>query len=255
MTTEKTEQIGDLDRQILELQEKRRGMVDVSAPKDIEVTAVIAVYNAWMWLGRTLFCLELGAQSIPLDVVLCDNSSTDPCKDILPGPGFANWIESRKGRLNEVEVLASVPQMMEDEGGTPDNPVRKPFKNAKQRGARNYDFMLTKLTRHVKTPYILYVDSDVGMPSGAVGAMLQEMKANENLAMLGIRYDQEVNLDHVQMGCTMARTDLMKSVVGQFDSREKGCPCRDATRKLVEGGYDVKYLDGWVARHFKKEMP
>ena len=147
--------VAKLDSQIVELQKQRREMTLVDAPREVEVTCVLAVYNAFMWFGRAIFCLEIGAQSIPLDLIICDNSSTDPCKDILKGDGFRNWIEGHgpsglKSRgFEEVEILNPVPQMVNDEKG--------PITDPKRRAYRNMDFMWTKLTRHVKTEFILYV--------------------------------------------------------------------------------------------------
>jgi len=141
------------------------------------------------------------------------------------------------------------------EFGTPDHPIQRPFKNSTARKMHNIDFMMTKLTKHVQTPFIFYLDADVGAPSGCLAAMLQKMKERPNLAMLGIRYTWHSNMDHIQLGCNLARTDVMKKIVDQFDSRQRGCPCRDATMKLKEAGYEVEHFEGWVARHFKHENP
>jgi len=246
--------VGEIDKQIADLQRQKRQMTTVQSKKEVEVTVVMAAYNAWRWLARSIFCIELGAQALPVDLIICDNTSTDPTGDILAGDGFKRWIEKRRG-ISEVEILDPIPQLEYEESGTPNNPIRKPFRSVEARRSRNLDFMWTKLTRHVKTPFILYLDADVGMPSGCIATMVQKLKEREKLAVVGVRYTWEAPLDHVQFGCTMAKTKLIKQIVDQFDSRKSGCPCRYATRQLKAAGYDVEHLDGWVARHFKHETP
>lgn len=207
----------------------------------VEVTVAIPAYNCWRTLGDVLFALEQGAQSIPMKLLICDNGSTDVTGDIVASPRFAKWLKE-VCHFPDVTVLEPTPH-------TDKEYLTERVLNNQEAKLLNVQFQRAKLAVFCDTPYIWYVDADVLAPVGAGRTLLDALKADEKLAALGILYDWKV--DHVQWGCTMCRTPVMKALKW----RAEGCECRYATRLLREAGYKVEYLppEQWTARHRKHE--
>jgi len=209
-----------------------------------EVTCVIPFYRAWLTLPRVLFRLEKGAQDVPMDLVICDNSSDDPIRDAVYGPRFAPYMQARGFR--RVTVLDPVPQTgpqdFERLEGKPCGPTEAAY--------RNMIFMWSKLLLSVETEFVLFVDADVEMPVGGVRLLLERMKADPKLGELGLQYDWDV--DHVEQGCTMARRVVFKDMPWRLD----GCPCRFVTRWLRAHGWKAEHVDPRAMRatHLKNEM-
>ncbi len=225
-------------REYLALEAKRP--VITSSP--VLVTAVVPVRDMFMTLGRTLYRLAPGAQSIPIDVILVDGGSTDPCRDILSGKPDAKivpWLEEKLG-LHKVTVLEPViPIDRHFDTGEPLDPYE--FKN------RNVEWLEKKLVLEVKTKYVLFVDADVEIPVDCVRHMLDllELEGDDPAkapdgrltAMTGILYDWSA--DHVKLGCALARMSVMKD----FDFRsDAGCPCRWTNQELKRLGWKVSYV-------------
>ena len=93
----------------------------------------------------------------------------------------------------------------------------------------------------------LGVDADVCIPAGGVRTLLEMLKANEKVGIVGIGYDPKV--DHVQHGCALIRTDLAQ----KFTLTEKSCMCRQFCAQTEEMGYEVRHVPAMSARHMKHE--
>lgn len=218
-------------------------MVDQDSPKTrlpTEVTCVIPVYNSFLSLPRVLYHLEPGAQSTPISLLICDNTSQDPFGVLLSESNrhFISWLVSRG--FTAAQILPAVTRVTQRPDGTPMAPQE--IINT------NLETVWKKLTMAVTTPYILYVDADVLLPTGAVRMLLETIKSDLDLAMLGCQY--EVVTDHVKMGATICRTEVMRET--QWESI--GCPCRFITKYLKSQGYKVEHLPGVYATHLKREV-
>lgn len=208
----------------------------------VEVTCVIPIYNAFRTLPRVLFHLEPGAQSVPMKIMLCDNSSEDPLGIILSDGAerFQKWLVGREHGFADAEILPSVPRRTTNQDGVK--------MSALETMNTNIEFLSRKLMVAVDTPYVLYVDADVLMPVGSVRLLLEAIKADPKLAMLGCQYEAET--DHVKMGSTMCRTDVMKTV----SWNSMGCICRYVSKYLKSQGYRVEHLPGVYSTHLKREI-
>jgi len=232
-------QIAVMEQQLAELKASTQSEALPITEFPVEVTCVIPTFNVWFTLGRVLRALEMGAQSMPMKLILCDNGSTDPTADILAGKKIVSWLKAHA--FVDPQVLPPVPHVVT-------GPNQQVVRGQAQKNV-NMEFMRKKLTMAVDTPYILYVDADVEMPVGGVCDLLNALKSDEKLALAGILYDRKV--DHIQMGCTMGRSEVMK----ELDWSSEGCSCRWATRKLRSMGWKVEYLDPEriTARHLRHE--
>lgn len=237
------ERIGALEteKRELVLVDQANADGDAGDRMPVEVTCVMSVWNDFMNLPRVLFSLEKGAQSIPMNLILVDNQSTDPCRAILAWPDLPKWLK-QKGFV-DVRVLGVVPRTTQMQDGSP---IRNPqaVRNI------NLEFLKKKLTMAVQTEFVLYQDSDVLMPTGGVRDMLEALREDPGLALVGILY--EPFSDHVKTGCTMGRTEVLREV----DWNSDGCTCRYLTKLLRSRGHKVRHLDpGHItARHLKREV-
>jgi hypothetical protein len=203
------------------------------------VTAVMPVRDMFLTLGRALSRLAPGAQSVPIDLIVVDGGSDDPCADVLSGvhtAKFVTWCESTLG-LHQVTVL---PPVVPITHGLKGGKMLTPADLKEQ----NIGSLETMLTREVKTKYTLYVDADVEIPVDCVRVMLDVMELEEcgpagaqKTAMVGVLYDWSA--DHVKFGCALARTEVMREI--SF-SPETGCPCRLANDEVKRLGWKVSYL-------------
>ena len=218
---------------------------DAPTPKQstmpCEVTACIPAYNAICTLGLTLWSLEWGAQSIPLRVILAENGSWD---------GTQAWLRD----------------MAREDQGQPDSPTRKhwlvkfagiqvievphtdQYPPGFPQAMENMVECLRQMWPLVETPYLLTVDADVQAPSGSLRTMLEALKQDEKLGMVGIIYEREV--DHVKHGLAMLQTEIAL----QIDLVAGQCPCSHMHKQVEEMGYKVRYLSPLSARHMKREL-
>jgi len=227
------------------IEKKRREYLEAEARKPqvtstpVLVTAIMPVRNMFLTLGRSISRLAPGAQSVPIDLVVVDGGSDDPCADVLSGTPqakFVDWCEHTLGIHKATVLVPVIPITRNFETGEPLTPYE--IKN------RNIEWLEKKLTLEVKTKYVLYVDADVEIPVDCVRIMLDVLELEEGkpkgfqkTAMTGVLYDWSA--DHVKFGCALARMEVMKD----FDFRsDAGCPCRWSNQELRRRGWKVSYL-------------
>jgi hypothetical protein len=107
---------------------------------------------------------------------------------------------------------------------------------------------LRKMWPLVETPYLLTVDADVDAPHGGVRTMLETLKSDSEIGMVGIMYERAA--DHVKHGLAMLRTELAQKIAlvpGE-------CPCSHMHKQVEEMGHKVVYLSPLSARHRKYEQ-
>lgn len=213
-------------KEYFELESQKRDIVR----EPVQVTAVLPVKDAFVTLGRVLMRLAPGAQSVPMNVILVDNESEDPSRDVLSGDVGSALVPWMKGMgFQDVRVLGRVIARTRTKDGEP--LTAYDIKN------KNIEHLTKKLTMEVKTKYTLYVDADVEAPVDCVRQMVEVMEAREKMGLIGVLYDWVT--DHVKLGCTLARTALMRDI--DFSS-EKGCPCRTMTVEAKRRGYETAHL-------------
>ena len=187
---------------------------------DTEVTALIPV-GPWGldYLWTVLRSLELGAQSVPIRVTL---AVAEKARAELAALEAA--VEWRK-RFARFSLLPTI----------------------RDAGAKWPNILAAReaLAQSAGTPFALFVDHDVRVPAGAVAAMLAELKADSALGAVGVPYSP--SCDHVQLGCTMFRTELLQRMRWVVD----GCDCRAAMQDVVDAGYEVRRLEGYAACHLR----
>jgi len=104
----------------------------------------------------------------------------------------------------------------------------------------------------VQTPYLLMVDADVEAPRGAVRTMLETLKQDEEIGMVGIQYD--LATDHVKHGMAMLSTTLALDLVQRLEMKPPyTCMCSQLTRMVRESNKKAVNLSPLSARHMKLE--
>ena len=104
------------------------------------------------------------------------------------------------------------------------------------------------ISQRVKTEYMMFVDSDVLLPSLIVGRLMIEIK-KPDMGMIGVRY--EPLADHVKMGAAILKTEYAKQ------SRWKAvpkCECSHLKDELEEKGLRVEYHKDFQALHLKNYL-
>jgi hypothetical protein len=192
------------------------------AAQDVEVTILTPCRDAWKFLARSLYYLEGGAQSLPMAWHTANQGSTDMTKMVLEALG------KEVPSIKEYKFIGDI----KDHGDL----------------MRNMCHVRNALADSVETEYALFVDADVCLPIGAARTMLDEMKRDPMLGILGIQYLPETT--HVKAGCMMCRTSLLK----QFKWYVDGCECNWMNKEAIRLGYRVEHLKGWVARNLKMEQ-
>ena len=201
-----------------------------------EVTACITVWNGLCTLGHTLFSLEKGAQSVPLRLILAENGSDDGTQLVLRDMAKdsvtrAHWL--RRG-FRDIGVV--------------EEPQHEEFPGRFPREYVNIKACFEKMFALVETPYLLTVDADVEVPRGSLRTMLELLKGDDTLGMVGIIYEFETT--HVKHGLAMMRTELAKKVRLRADA----CMCSQLDRQIRDMGFSVKHLSPLSARHVKLEQ-
>ena len=195
----------------------------------VDVTICVPVFNAITTLGRALWSVSKHNQTIPANLVLADNGSTDPGADVLVGQKIVQWCEKTLG-FKQVTVLSPTPQT------THDTKSGKALQGQARKNV-NVEFIRKKLSVAVSTPLMMYLDADVEAPYDALRLLKEKLDSDEQTALVGILYVDKV--DHVQAGCTMGRTTIIQDV----NWHSMGCSCRWLTKYLTEQGHKVEYLD------------
>ena len=206
-----------------------------------EVTVCIPVFNAVKTLGWTLHALEPCAQSVPLNLIIAENGSTDgtQCwvRDMIqPSVTLKHWSQF----FSQIMVV-EVPQ---NEEYPVENRAREVF---------NIRECLRAMIAKVQTPFVLTVDADVEAPRGAVRTMLETLKQDREVGLVGIQYDLET--DHVKQGMAMMRTELARDVIGRLKMKPPyECMCGQTTRMVRETNLKAVNLSPLSARHAKLEV-
>ncbi len=208
----------------------------MATPKVTEITAVMAVYNSWMTMGRVLRALARAAQSVPLQLLLCENEGTDPSVDIC-----------QSERLGPTLIELGIP----DHRVLPQMPQARSLL-PEHRKMANMCLMWALFLIEVKTPYMLWLDLDVLIPSRGLHQMLQGMLSNPRLGAYGIDYPVEAGSqkmhDHLPQGCTLYRVEAMQEAA---PIRSRGCPCQWIDTKLIELGWEVRKVPMVTAEHIE----
>jgi hypothetical protein len=208
---------------------------------EVEVTACIPVFNAFKTFGYTLHALEPGAQSVPLDLIIAENGSEDGVQCMirdLRGPSVTTRYWSQFFRQI---MVVEVPQNEE-----------YPVENW-ARGAYNVRECFRTMFPKVQTPYVLTVDADVEAPRGAVRTMLEVLKRDSEIALVGIQY--QTSVDHVKHGMAMMATPLAASMATRLQMKPPyTCMCHQFTRMVREDNLKAVNLSPLSARHAKDEM-
>jgi len=205
---------------------------------ECEVTACIPVYNGINSIGYTLWALEHGAQSEPVKVLLCDNGSRDGTQLLVKGmqkdPVTQRHYSERFPagfQAMDVDYNDSLPGRFPREGYN----IRQCFR---------------KMWPQVDTEFILMVDADVDTPRGAVRSMLDILKHDDSIGMVGCHYDPVV--DHVQHGCAMIRTVLALAILPTL--RTEVCMCKQINQYLKVQKLKAIAIDSLKARHSSREV-
>jgi cellulose synthase/poly-beta-1,6-N-acetylglucosamine synthase-like glycosyltransferase len=205
-----------------------------------EVTVCIPVHNAIKTLGYTLHALEPGAQSLPLNLIIAENGSEDGVQCFIrdlrqPSVTLRYWSH----RFRQIMVV-EVPQNEE-----------YPVEN-KSREFFNIRECFREMFAKVQTPYVLTVDADVEAPRGSVRTMLEALKQDSELALVGIQYDLET--DHVKHGLSMMSTELARDLATRLEMRPPyTCMCSQFTRMVRDANRKAVNLSPLSARHLKLE--
>ncbi len=228
-----TEGVSQLD---VAIEAKRKELLRLEAERlvvSVEptlVTAVMPVRDAFLHLAQTLFRLAPGAQSVPLELIIVDGGSDDPCRDILsgdPGSKLIPWL--KKLGFRDARVLPPVVPITRHHDGSPLTEYE--IKN------KNIEWLTKKLVLEVKTPYTFFVDSDVDVPVDCVRFMLEMLEHDPELALAGVLYDWAAN--HTKLGCSLGRTSILRDIDYRSDA---GCPCRELHKELVRQGHKVEHV-------------
>lgn len=220
----------------LEIEKTRKRLLALQAEQLVisteptMVTAIIPVRDAFLTLGTTLFRLAPGAQAVPIELILVDGGSEDPCRDILsgePGTKLVPWL--KKLGFRDARVLPPVVPKTRHHDGSPMSDYE--IKN------KNIEWLTKKLVMEVKTPYTFFVDSDVDVPVDCVRYMLEMLEHDKETGLVGILYDWAAN--HTKLGCSMGRTEILRQINYRSDA---GCPCRELYKELKRLGHKVEHV-------------
>ncbi len=119
------------------------------------------------------------------------------------------------------------------------------FGQISMRKYQNMDFVRHKFCTTVKTEYMMFIDADVLIPPYCLKPMLKIMEETPTLGMLGLLYDVMTN--HVKMGATMLRTNLVKNLKWRRTDTE--CQCICCAKDLLIRGFKVEHYPAQTARH------
>lgn len=210
-----------------------------------EVTVGIPVYQGFRVLGWTMHALEIGAQSVPLKVILAENGSTDGTQLVLrdlmhDSVTRREWMGRGWRDISVVEV----PQNEEYPAG--EGRILYHMREC-------HRAMLAK----VDTPYYLSVDADVEAPRGAVRTMVELLNRDQNVGVVGIQYDPAA--DHVKCGMMMMRTTEAREWMARVEMKPERtgqyrCLCGHIDTIVHQDGRKTVHLSPLSARHAKLEV-
>lgn len=217
----------------------RAGKKSCADQMPCEVTVCVPVYNAIMVLPKTLRATWFQRQGIPVEMFITENQSIDGSQDFIRGLRDASvtrdsWLKRSGWRHLQVFEV-------EQEDGLN---WRFPREYANLRNS--FQQMFAKVT----TEYVLTLDSDVDLPAGSVRSMLEAMKRDPKLGIVGIMYDYAT--DHVKHGLSMMRAADARMWASRLTI--DGCLCSQWCRMAGDAGYKVINMPGITARHRKNEQ-
>lgn len=221
-------------------------------PDGCEVTVCIPTFDSLCWefgsLSETLHALRWTAQGMWLKLVLCDNGSRDGTQLLLRAMSEAGdpwdsnqvvrqfWLE----RFKDIKVAEAVPQNEE-------------YSPGQARINYHQKIMYPRMLELVDTPYVLTVDSDVRPPRRCARIMLDFLKENPDVGLVGIKYPPKS--DHVQHGLAMMETEFRRSLPWEemrIDQLQR-CTCVWMNEQVKARGKTVAWLDWLSAGHTKWE--
>jgi cellulose synthase/poly-beta-1,6-N-acetylglucosamine synthase-like glycosyltransferase len=204
---------------------------------ECEVTACIPVRNGFRTLGYALYSLEFGAQSEPIKVIVCDNGSWDGTQLMVRGlmqPSPVQTYYAKRHPTGIVGMEVSYNDSMQARFPREGWNIRECFKT---------------MWQAVDTDFILMVDADVDVPRGAVRSMLDMMKADEALGLVGCQYDPSTS--HVKHGCAMIRTVVARELLPSL--LPDRCMCSQINELLALRKLKCVAVDALKARHCSRE--
>ena len=203
----------------------------------MRIVAVMLTHNPMKTLLKSLGAL--GAQKVPVTVLLCDNASTDGSQWLMTTQRFKEDLKAVG--LANVTILPAIPSKAHMFEG------KVILNKSVEHGAAKFAWECGQM--QPQPDFLLWLDPDVIMPHGALPKLIQAMEANPRLGELGVDYDTEV--DHVRMGCTFYRFAAWAELA-EIGFYSQGCPCRWIQRTLESRGWTVEKLPGFRAQHEKR---
>jgi len=232
------ELVAELEQKLAAAKAVALGQTEIPA----EVTVVIPTLTALSWphdLVQVFYRVQYGAQSIPLHMLISPQAPMSPAED----DGTIAWLKDRAAHpeqrpardFKSFRVLEPCPNA----GNLGDNLCRQ----------------MKRTCELIQTPFIWFVEDDTipTLAPGIARQLLEALKADPTLAMICDQYERSV--DHPNMGCTMARTDVMKQIgIDPGWKHDGNCVCRWLYQtELPRRGLRSANLAGWYATHLKNE--
>ena len=205
-----------------------------------EVVVVMPVKHAWATLGMALDSLREGCRDVAVELLLCNNGSTDPGYDLVHSPRLAETLGF------PVRALTDVPSKDAHVEG-------QALQNA------NLAHLIHKFTDWVYyqmrpvPPFMFRLDADVAMAPWSLKAVLEVARREPKIGMFGILYPPET--DHVRGGCTLFRMKAMAEIMQDGGFGDEGCTCRWLHHEMERRGWTVRLFtrSAFLARHLGKE--
>ena len=200
-----------------------------------DLTIIMPLRNCWDTMGIALKALGRAVRGIPIKLLMMENESTDMTGDIC-----------RSERLSPVMVGLGLTNYEV----LPTQPCSNAIKHH-QRMYENLTLAWDIFIAKVDTPLLMRLNGDVGVSHNSINLMLAGMKADAKLGAYGVDYPRvpggKVGHDHLSTGCTMYRTEALKSLgpIG-YDDR---CDCRWINRELRARGWTVDTVPMAFAKH------
>lgn len=203
-----------------------------------EVTVCMPVYNAIFTVQKSLRSCWFSRQGIPLNVFAVENASNEGTQDFMRGlmkPSVTRdtWLTLSKWR--ELRVF----ELPQAEGHAWRFP--REFYNLRS----CFRLMFAK----AQTEYVLTLDADVDAPAGGVRTLLEALKADDKLGIVGIKYDD--NVTHVKHGFSLMRAKDARRWAARLQTHD--CMCSQWCKMAEDEGYKCVNLPGLTARHRRNE--
>ncbi len=201
-----------------------------------DLTVTMRVRNEKTAFPQALVALAEAGKEVPgFKLLICDNDSTDGTEDLLRVPYFLDTIADMG--LHDVDLLTMPASAAPGLQGQYEN------------WARMWALFLMK----VKTQYMVSLDADVLIPQQGLYAMLSGITGWSSLGGYGIEYPVRPGStkvhDHVAMGCTIYRTEILRDIGGL--NHDKRCQCRWLQEEMEARGWEVRHVPRLRAKHIE----